>query len=317
MSASQCPACGAPRGAGAECPSCGAIYAKAAARVSRPAAPAGAVVHGRGAAVLDEIRLNRKLEEARLELQERTWAVPIAFAVCWLLVKTEMGHFVLRTWLSMWVHELGHAVTAWFCGFFAFPGPWATQLGESRSLLMTLLLGGALGYLGWWGHSQGNRWLIAVAASLLPLQLLLTFGLSHKSAQALISFGGDAGCLVLGSVLVSTVYLDPEHHLRRQWLHWGFLVIGAAAVTDVFEEWWSARRDVSRIPFGEFERSGALSDPSALVQQHGWTISQLVGRYVGLGVLCLLALAALWVWHLREARARLEAAESASRRPVG
>lgn len=313
MPPSQCPSCSAPRGRGTECPACGVVYAKAEARALRTEREPQPPQDRPGSAVLDEIRLGRELQDARLELVERTWAFPVALVGCFLLVKTGLGHFLLRTFLGMWVHELGHAVTAWFCGIPALPGPWITLTGSGRSFLVTLALGGALAYLVWHGRSRESRVLVALSAVLMALQLVGTFLVPFEKARALVTFGGDAGCLVLGSALIATAYLDPEHHLRRQWLHWGFLVIGAAAFTDTFEQWWSARTDFSRIPFGELEGSGALSDPSALVQ-HGWTAGQIVHRYVGLGVLCLVVLVALYTWYLKRARAALDAAEQAAAR---
>jgi hypothetical protein len=63
---------------------------------------------------------------------------------------------------------------------------------------------------------------------------------------------------------------------------------------DVFEQWWSARHDPDRIPFGMNEGAG-LSDPSRLSEHFGWSADQIVGRYVALGCLCLVVLAIAWV----------------------
>ena len=45
------------------------------------------------------------------------------------------GHCLQRTFLSMMVHELGHAVTAWWCGFGALPGLWKTLIPETRGVV--------------------------------------------------------------------------------------------------------------------------------------------------------------------------------------
>jgi len=39
-----------------------------------------------------------------------------------------------------------------------------------------------------------------------------------------------------------------------------------------------------------------LSDPSLLTEMYGWTVLQLVDRYVRLGIICLAALLALYIW---------------------
>jgi hypothetical protein len=97
---------------------------------------------------------------------------------------------------------------------------------------------------------------------------------------------GDGGCLVLGSLLMLTVYAPEESALKRGWLRWGFLVIGAAAFADAFAQWWASRKNFDRIPFGMNEGAG-LSDPSVLSQTYFWSTDQIVGRYVALGCVCL------------------------------
>ena len=66
-----------------------------------------------------------------------------------------------------------------------------------------------------------------------------------------------------------TLYAPEGSALKRDWLRWGFLVIGAAAFADAYEQWWAARTDPDRIPFGMNEGAG-LSDPSVLSDRYGW-----------------------------------------------
>jgi hypothetical protein len=115
-------------------------------------------------------------------------------------------------------------------------------------------------------------------------------------------FGGDAGCMVLGTLLMATLYVRRGHVLHRGWLRWGFLVIGSAAFCDAYATWWAARKNFDTIPFGENEGSGP-SDPSRLVGDYGWATGDMVHRYVLLGALCLAVLAALYVLGLRRRQA--------------
>jgi hypothetical protein len=240
-------------------------------------------------------------DDPALELKLRTWAVPLALGVAWLLVKTGPGHMLLRIFCSMWVHELGHALTAWLCGFLAVPGPWLTLTGSNRSIAFAVLLSSALIFatVRWW--LAGRRGLAGCAAVLLAVQLGLTLLLRPESARALIVFGGDGGCLVLGALLMASVYAPAEGMIRRGWLRWGFLAIGAAAFADVFEQWWAARTDPDRIPFGMNEGVGP-SDPSVLSDTYGWSATLLVQRYVLLGCVCLLALVCLYAAGRAQAR---------------
>jgi hypothetical protein len=121
---------------------------------------------------------------------------------------------------------------------------------------------------------------------------------SLRRAQELMIFGGDAGCMVLGTLLMATLYVRRDHVLHRGWLRWGFLVIGAAAFCDAYATWWDARKNFDSIPFGENEGSGP-SDPSRLVGEYGWAIGTMVHRYVVLGALCLAVLGVFYVLGLR------------------
>ncbi len=230
----------------------------------------------------------------QLEARLRLWAIPVALLVALLLVWTGPGHFLLRTFLSMWVHELGHASTAWMCGFLAFPGPWLTPTASERSPLFILFVFAALAAGAFWARRNDRDALFRVLVALAALQLACSLILSAPGARQLIYFMGDGGCLVLGTLLMLSVYAPTESAIHKGWLRWGFLAIGAAAFVDAFEQWWSARRDPDRIPFGMNEGAG-LSDPSVLSDQFGWSADQIVHRYVILGCICLALLAAAWV----------------------
>ena len=239
--------------------------------------------------------------DARLELRLRTWAIPAALVLAFVLVSTGPGHFLLRIFFNMWVHEVGHATAAWLCGYLAFPGPWLTPVASKQSLFFELLVLAAL--------AGGVRWSIrndrpALARALVfvaALQLGCAALLSEPRARQLIIFMGDGGCLVFGTFLMLTVYAREGSALQRGWLRWGFLAIGAAAFADVFSLWWSARRNYDLIPFGMNEGAG-LSDPSVLSDQYGWSADQLVHRYVLVGCLCLGVLALTWALQLLRAR---------------
>jgi hypothetical protein len=227
-----------------------------------------------------------ELAETRLEGRLRRWAIPAVLAGAFLVVSTGAGHFLVRVFLSMWVHELGHATTAWLCGFPAFPGPWLTPTAESRSAPFGFLVFAAIVAGAFWAWRTERFRLSLSLCALLAVQLFCTAALSEARAKQLIIFMGDGGCLVLGSLLMLTVYAPEESALKRGWLRWGFLVIGAAAFADAFAQWWASRKDFDRIPFGMNEGAG-LSDPSVLSQTYFWSTDQIVGRYVALGCVCL------------------------------
>ena len=56
----------------------------------------------------------------------------MALILAALINRSAIGHTLQRTFLSMMVHEAGHAVTSWFCGFAAFPALWVTRFRCAR-----------------------------------------------------------------------------------------------------------------------------------------------------------------------------------------
>jgi len=232
-----------------------------------------------------------------VERRIRQLALPLALLLAFLVTGSGLRG-IARTFLTMWVHELGHAVAAWLSGYGAFPGPWRTPVSEERMVVVTLLVAGALIYGGvraWRAEARG--WTAALAV-VLVLQLYLTFGLRAHAARGFITFCGDGGALVLATLMMASLYVRPGSPLHRGWLRWGFLVIGAFAFMDVFRTWWQAKHSALGVEFGEIEGVGE-SDPTKLVFEHGWTEAKLVSRYLTLGWLGLLSLLVLYLVHLR------------------
>jgi len=72
------------------------------------------------------------------------------------------------------------------------------------------------------------------------------------------------------------------------------MAIGATSLVHVFLVWSGPLED---IPFGEIEGVN-LSDPSLLTTVYGWSVTQLVDRYMRLATVCLVVLAGIYVWGL-------------------
>ena len=232
-------------------------------------------------------------EDALFEAKLRVFAIPGALLLAFLLLKSSLGQFFLRTFLSMWIHELGHAITAWIAGFTAFPGPWRTAIGEERSVVMVALVFALAAWIIRTGYrARRAGWLAAGGALLLAQAVCLM--LRPTTAHALITFGGDGGCLVWGTALMCTFFVNVDHIFRTRGLRWGFLAIGAAAYADTFHTWWGSRSDTDMVPYGSIEGVG-LSDPAKLVETYGWTVNQVINRYVTLGCVSALVLLAVYL----------------------
>ena len=223
------------------------------------------------------------------EFKYRIFAVPVALLVAWLVART--GLRLAAGMLAMVLHESGHAITAWLTGRWAVPMPWVTMHGEERSWGIVVGLAAVIcfvGFLAWRAERWG--WVLAAGAALLVQVVFLTL-----PAEAAIVFGGDGGAMVLGTMLMATFYAPHESKLYKSWgLRWGLLAIGALSFVHVFLMWTGPYEN---LPFGEIEGVN-LSDPSLLTEMYGWSVIQLVDRYVGLGRICLAALLALYLWGL-------------------
>ena len=311
-----CPGCQAPRVAGPECPRCGIIYARAEARAARLAEQARAREEPEPPAVdpawlapppdlrPDELPAETAAwdvdaEQEALELKLRLAALPVALLVGYLLA-TGSARFIVRLF-TMPLHELGHAVTAWLCGLPSLPTLWVTYTAGTRSYLFALALACGLGLFVWRGRKERRRAWVAWGAGLLSLQVVCTL-LPLWRAEQLVTFGGDAGMMVLGTLLATSFYVGPHNALRRQALRWGLLPLGTLALWDGFATWWAAKRDAGELPFGRMEGVG-LSDASKLVEVHRWTEAALVRRYLLVGALCFGVLAVLYGFQVARARA--------------
>jgi hypothetical protein len=263
-----------------ECLKCGLVFARYQAALDGAAKQSG--LFSPSAPVTAR-------NDAVRELKYRILALPLALLAARLVAGT--GVRMAAGMLAMVLHESGHAITAWLTGRWAVPLLWVTPHGEERSWFIVLGLMAAIvfgGYQAW--KAQRRGWLFA-AGGLLVLQLIV-LGLP---AGQLIVFFGDGGAMVLATVLMAMFYAPRESALYKNYgLRWGLLAIGALSFMHVFLMWSGPYED---IPFGEIEGVN-LSDPSLLTEMYGWSVPQMVDRYVRLGELCLVFLLGLYVWGL-------------------
>ena len=165
------------------------MAAPACPRCGRPIRSAKGCGCEGGAALAETTTWQLPALAAAVERRIRIFALPVALLMAWGLVHTGLPRMLLRTVLSMWIHELGHAVAAWLCGRFALPGPWFTPVGLGRSLIVVGVLAAAL-VLGAWKLWRTYRpWSVAL------LLLLLEALRFHFTLSAFV--GRDPGALLL------------------------------------------------------------------------------------------------------------------------
>jgi len=281
-----------------ECLKCGIVFSRyqpALESSANQANPAGTMAVSAPPALAEPATALNDVpdrSDARTELLYRILALPLALLLARLVAGT--GLRMAAAMLAMVLHESGHAITAWLTGRWAVPLPWVTLHGQERSWGIVLLVTAAIlfaGFLAWQAERPG--WVLA-AGALLVLQLVAL----SSPAGAMIVFFGDGGAMVLATILMATFYAPRESALYKSWgLRWGLLAIGALSFMHVFLMW---RGPLEDLPFGEIEGVN-LSDPSLLTEMYGWSVLQMVDRYVRLGTACLAALLALYVWGLASA----------------
>lgn len=296
-----------------ECLKCGIVFSRylaaqeAAAKQAAVAVPLP-VIEPKAQPYLatsaDTDRADTDRDDALRELKYRVLALPLALIVARSLVRTGFG--IVAGMLAMVVHESGHAITAWLTGRWAVPMLWVTMHGDDRSWSVVLILTSAIafgGFVAW----KMERWgWVCIAGAVLLLQIFF-LSLPQYLDGSLIVFGGDGGALVLATILMATFYAPRESAIYESWgLRWGLLMIGALAFMHVYVLWSGP---VENIPFGEIEGVN-LSDPSLLTTMYGWSVLQLLDRYLLLARVCFVAMLALYVWGLVFAYLELRSAGS-------
>ncbi len=255
-------------------------------KVGAPA-PAASVPLARIAA-LPPVEAPWERYDPRSELKFRALALPLALIVGRWVAGAGMLS-LLGGELAMVVHESGHAITSWLTGRWAIPSFWVTYHGQDRHWWIVLPLICAIvfgGYLAW----KAQRWGWVCAAGAVLLLELIIQGQTSLAQGALIVFGGDGGALVLGTILMATFYAPHESAFYKNWgMRWALLVFGALAFMHVYREW-----STNNMPFGEIEGVN-LSDPTLLTEYYGWTIQEMVGRYLLLARVCFAALFTLYI----------------------
>lgn len=289
-----------------ECLKCGIVFARYHESVNTPAAAAAseavALPIPQAVAPLEPIERSAPTSprnEALKELRYRALALPLALLLGRLVASSGMS--VLEGLLAMPLHESGHAITAWLTGRWAVPMLWVTMHGEERSWLIVFMVSATIifgGFVAWKTEHWG--W-VCIAAAVLIVQ----FTFLNLPSGPLIVFGGDGGAFVLSTILMMTFYAPHESKLYRSGgVRWGLLVIGALAFMYVYHLWSGPYEN---IPFGELEGVN-LSDPSLLTELYGWSVIQLVDRYLRLAMFCFAALSAVYVWGLIRSFLELRAA---------
>ena len=247
----------------------------------------------------EEIAVERR--KAHNELMCRIFAVPGALLLGWV-VNWAMPS--VAAFLAMWLHESGHAITAWLCGYTAFPTAWITIISDERARWISIVLGAVLATGGYFAFRLERWFWVVICAVVLVLVIAGNLQTDFHS-RMLFTFWGDGGAFVLSTILMMSFYARPESAVTRNQVRWGLLLIGAIAFWSVYSRWSGGFENIANFLEDTDERGP--SDVMQLTTMYGWSIYTLVHRYWQLGHACMVALGAAYAAGIVQAK-QLQAA---------
>jgi hypothetical protein len=274
-----------------ECLKCGVIFAKYVA-FQDAVANVRPVVSDRP--LQDDADEQRK---TNVEFKFRIFALPGALLLGWLL---NWAMPMLTYFLAMWLHESGHAIAAWFCGYAAFPTAWITMIPDERGRWISIVLGAAVAVGGYFAFRLQRWFWVVVSATVLVLFVLGNLQ-TEAHARLLFTFWGEGGAYVLSTILMLTFYARPDSPLTRNQIRWGLLILGAMAFWSVYSRWSGGFENIAQFLEDTDER-GIPSDMRVLNLVYGWSTFVLINRYRALGHACLVALASAYAAGLVQIR---------------
>lgn len=223
----------------------------------------------------------------------RALAVGFGLAVGILLIP--FLRFVLG-YLTILVHELGHAAVGWLFGYpsipaFDFRYGGGVTAHESRKIVIVLLVLGALGWAIW--YCRRHRPAVTVVASATALYALLAFTPAHRALISFMGHGSElafAGIFLYRAISGSAIKLDVERPL--------YAMVGFFIVLSGMRFAWGLIHDAgARAAYEEAKGGGHWMDFSVLAEQYLHVeLATVAGLF---WIACLLPPVAAWLAYSR------------------
>jgi hypothetical protein len=225
-------------------------------------------------------------------------AAPVALVLALLFCMTATGRF-FGSLVGMPFHELGHALTSWLSSRFAVPLPFFTIWHERQSLPFGLVVAAIIAGFGLRSWLEQRRFGVALAGTLLVLQLGLSWLVPARSTLMLQILGGALGEIVLGALVLVAFHFPLPDRLRWDFWRWPALLPSSLCLANALLLWSRAARDVRHMPWGAAIGDESDGDMNRLVNGFGWRAKELAAFYLKVAVasVVVLALAQLWAWY--------------------
>ncbi|MGK7932781.1 MAG: J domain-containing protein [Microcystaceae cyanobacterium] len=254
---------------------------------------------------LSEIPIETETEKLlkQGEANVRIWGFPAAIIIALSLNLTGLNWF----W-NMWMHELGHAVIAWFSGYRAMPTLAVTITSLDQSLFVYFGILFLLCLLFWSGKNENQPWTMGLGVILILVQFQLTWMTSRDTYEMLQAFGGVGGEFYLSTFFMVAFYFTLPQRLYWEFWRYLALILSASTFINSFTMWHRINKGRAFIPWGTFwgGKGDAAGDMNMLTDWHGWSDNQIIDTYRVLGNLCLWVLIGVYIYFLFKSSKQLQ-----------
>ncbi len=227
-------------------------------------------------------------------------AFPIAMSFAILLQSADISKLLFFP-LQLWVHEVGHAVVAWFSGRRALPLPFGwTNVVPERSLFVylgVLILFGLLFRAGW-KEKQRSTMIFAIVCAIV--QCGMTWIQPADVFEMWLAFGGIGGEFYLSTLMIAGFYFQLPNDWRWDFWRYPSILIGTNTFWAAFSRWQQIKRGTESIPWGSLLRGEGDSggDMNQLSEVYNWSDQTIINTYNTLGYICLIVVFSLYAFFL-------------------
>jgi Zn-finger nucleic acid-binding protein len=267
---------------------------------------------GLKAPMLERPRRSEELgDESLLRVRYDSWPINLYSLPAALLFAVFVNVFSFPRevlwWLSMPVHECGHAVAGWLGSRFSVPLPLFTAiLNADRSPFVYAIFVGGVGYVGYRAYLRRRPYPAVVSAALILGATYFSGIATDATSQMFFTWGGVGGTFALSTFLIASFYYRLPDRFRWDYFRFFALVFGALVFVSSFDFWIEIARGKQVLPTGSaiVGRDDSNGDLNRLLDEFGWTVPKLVRHFVRLGQGCSAVIAAHYAFFLRKAYLR-------------
>ncbi len=225
-----------------------------------------------------------------------TFVPPLLLGLVFLANLSPLKYLLIG--FQVWMHEFGHAVSAWFSGWRATPLPigWTpVEPVHSNFVYFGLLLMLVLLFLA--GLKERKVWPMLAAVVLALAQAYITWRLPQDRKEFLMVAGGVGGEFYLSTLCMMAFWVELPEKFKWGYCRYVVFLLGATAFLAIWVRWVAIHRGLEEIPFGSMinGEEDAGGDMNRLMDDFGWKKVNIRNNYYRLGVGCWIALGAMWL----------------------